>query len=301
MLASTPVLSLIAGFALVMLGLSYRWGQNRGFSPQVVLAGAGAAGTLIFGIRGFLLGEFTPLPMPVLIWGTIAGLGQLAAIYLLDAAMKRGAFGLVWCALNLCFIPVAFYSLVFTSEAQSVWQWSAIALAIASIIIASTGKPPAGSATAGVPKSPATAILFAVLLFLLMFCAGLTNVGIKALGVARPPFAASMPRYAEAYLTLLYVILFVGIVLKGVSNRHRAPNFRRAAAPVLTGAAGSVIVLGCFVQAGAAPNVIIFVVSSILSVMGGFIGAAIFFKDPLTPRSWIVITLGLLSVICMAM
>jgi drug/metabolite transporter (DMT)-like permease len=296
--ASTILLAIGSGIAFSMMALAYRWGETKQVRPQMVFWGVAALGAGVFAVRCVLRGEFEWLPFPVLFWAILGALGQYAAIILMQSAMRRGAFGPIWCALTLNFIPVTIFSLAVAGEKQSVGQWLAMVLAIGCVVVAAMD--PGKSAMEKKDENPEekgrfSILAYAVMLLTLMFTNGLLNVGMKHLKLPTSggPY---LPAHMNTFLFMMYITLFTAITIEWLLWRKNVPKLRVAAGPVVVAGVGSLLGVVCLITAGMGPNVIAFVVSSILSVLGGFIGAAVFFKDPLTRTSWTVIALGVASV-----
>ncbi len=298
--ASTLLLAGASGIAFSMMALAYRWGETKHIRAQMVFWGVAAIGSGVFAVRCTWRGEFQSLPWPVIIWAIVGALGQYVAIRVMTAAMSKGAFGPIWCALTLNFIPVTVYALTCTSEHQSAGQWLSMVLAIACVVVAAMdpGKnQPDPNQQKPAPKEKSSTPTYGLMLLTLMLTSGLLNVGMKDL--ASHHFAGPhLPNYSDAFLFLMYLTLFTAITLEWLIARKPIPHLRVAAGPVLLAGVGSLIAMTCLIIAGLAPNVIVFVVTSILSVLGGFLGSRFFFKDPLTRTSWFVIALGVASVGC---
>jgi drug/metabolite transporter (DMT)-like permease len=296
-LAPTILLSTGAGVSFAAMGLAYRWGETKHVRPQMVLWGACVLGAALFLARCIALGQFWQTPPRVVLWAVAGSLGQYVAIVLMGRALKRGTFGPVWCALTLTFIPVAIYTTFFTDEHSSVWRWIAIALAVGCVVVASMD--PSLNKDHAARKHHGS-FLFALLLLMLMFTNGIVNVGLKDLGLPHPPTGPLVPAFRDAFMFILYFVFVIAISIEWLFRRRNIPQLRVVAGPAILCAIGSLLGIGLMTEASSGPSFLPFVISGILSVVGGFLGAAVFFKDKLTWISWLVIALGVASVSCTA-
>jgi len=130
------ILAALSGLSLALIGVAFRLGQSKNVVPLHIATSIGICGALFFGVqmKWSLLAE---IPLFIYIMALIVALGQILAMELTKASLKRGPLSPVWCALNLNFLVVIIYAALVYGEAVRLFQALALISGLLCVIAAS--------------------------------------------------------------------------------------------------------------------------------------------------------------------
>lgn len=298
MITSLPLLAVLAGLSFSLIGVAYRFGQNRGITPIQIIALAGPFCVVFFGAQTHFA-SWTQAPRAVWLWAIAAGMGQYLCLLLVNKALRLGPLSPLWCASNLTFLVTALFAALFLGERISMFQALGLAGGIGAVLAGVWSVSP--SASAARPSAPGRLgqrLEYALILGLLMLCNSLSAIAIKSLNQHTLPAGGdALSQFSGVFTTTIYITLSLGaltdITLRGAWPR---PDRARIGLSALAGG-GSIcgFLLWCF--CATLPAAILFTLSSIASVIGAGLVSVFLFREK-TSRFWfLMMALAVLTVI----
>jgi drug/metabolite transporter (DMT)-like permease len=233
---------------------------------------------LALGIGEFGFGRTT------LLCGLVGGVTYLLALVLTLPAMRQSGVSVSVAVLQLSVLVPVVYAMVAFGERPSAWQTFGLVLAVASLVILSFTTSAAG-ATSEMRFSP-------ILIPLFLVC-GLSGVAMKVFQETGPPgqrMSFNAVLFGMATVANL-AALAVERAWNGAPDEPQPGKLRpvsvAAGVGLLMGAANSGQLICLMLALATAPAVLVFPVSSALSLVANAVVSMLLWKETLRPAGWL--------------
>jgi drug/metabolite transporter (DMT)-like permease len=293
-LLALPILS---GIAFAIVGVAYRRGQQRGVPAMHVVFHMGIWGALFFLIEGEAV-QWREAPALIFGVGLAAGLTQWATAFLIGVTLQLGPLSPMWCALNLTFVPVTLYSAFAFDESVSGIKLLGLALAVASVVLASMRvREPREE----VPRR-VTAPIYGLLLVALLLVNSVMHASIKHLGtVLLPSGETAMDGFRPVFFVCVYLAMIIPIGIEHAMRRDgRAFTKSGWVCGGLAGL-GSIGGVGFLALSAHLPGAVVFTLSAVFSLLGGTLASVLFFGECATPSWWAMMICAVAAVVLVSL
>jgi len=290
------ILAALSGLSLALIGVAFRLGQSKNVVPLHIATSIGICGALFFGaqMKWSLMAE---IPFFIYVMALIIALGQILAMELTKASLKRGPLSPVWCALNLNFLVVIIYAALVYGEAVRLFQALALLSGLMCVIAASNlgdAEKKDGSVVKLNDK-----ILYAVMLILILISNSFVFLTIRDLGSRLVPgYSLS---YLAKYLPNIYFILYLMMALvcgTVVSLQKVRPESRGSLVKLgLMAGGGSIAGLFLLSLCASYPAAFVFTVNGMITILAGTLASVFFFGEKRSTAWYLTIAFGVLAVI----
>lgn len=289
------LLSLLSGMMFGISGIAYRVGTLGNVQPNQCGVGLSVIGFVGFGLLG--LQEWQHLDWRLLLILTVTGCVQYLVMVLLRYALKIGPLSPAWCAVSLGFIPVIIYAAICCGEKLSVFQYVSIAATVGAIVSASFS----GEENNESKKSSSrwNKIVYCIVLLLLLLFNSTLSVTLKL--CSNLTFAGSTVTYKSAcgnvILSLIYFFIMTLGAIDLTLKREWVFNRYACYAPALLAlGACSAFILQLYLV-DRAPAVIVFALSSTVSILTAALLSVGVFKEKITRAWYFTIGFSILAII----
>ncbi len=300
-------LAAASGISFSLMAISYRLGAPKRVTPSHILLVACIMGMAAFGAQS--LGQWTQLPLRVVLLATAAGISQFVLLRLMHWGLKHGPLSPMWCALMLGFIPVILYSAVFLGEALSVKHYFAVAAATGSVlsaafadtIVQALSRRPAPAeiphAERHLHRNLRQSLLYASLLIAILVTNAVASIVVKVLSTAAPNTPSDMERFRYCYLFMLYLFIEIGIIVELATSRTSGAPIRQVLALGSLAGVGTVLGMITLTIYSAGPAAKLFPVSGVSSIVATSVGSVLLFREKMTLGWLLSVGLGVATII----
>ncbi len=289
-------LAALAGLSLALIGIAFRMGQVKNVVPLHIATSIGICGAVFFGLQmdWSLIPE---IPLFIYLLALLTALGQILAMELTKASLKRGPLSPVWCALNLNFLVVIIYSAIAYNETISLFQFLALASGILCVVAASNLSDK--SKADHLEMSLRDKSLYAMMLLLILLANSLIFLTIRDLGSRMVPGADIT--YLGKYLPNIYFTLYLmmAILCGGYVSFQKVKPKSTAALVKLGLMAGVGSIAGLFLLSLCAEYAaaLVFTVNGMVTILAGALASVVFFGERRTRAWYVTISFGILAVL----
>lgn len=254
------------------------FGTKNFFKAQTVIFACGSIVLLIFTGN-----PFEELAIETVFYAVIYGALLLTAQYCYTASLKNGNIGICSTVYSLGFVLPTISGCIFWSEPISTFNILGILLVIPAIII--SGKKP------GANKSSGTGYIIP-LIFAMVASGGL---GI----MQKIQQSSAFPQQRNSFIIIAFAVASVVSLIFSLVNLKEngkiAPK-KIVSAGILGSAFAAANLLNTFL-AGKLDSAVFFPILNIGSILFSLISGMILFKEKLTKKDYVVITLGIISIL----
>ena len=296
-MTSAILLSLLSGVLFAAAGIAYRIGTAGNVQPIQCGVGLSFIGFIGFGVIGYDEWQNVDLRLALIL--VFTGVTQYLVIMLLRYAFKLGPLSPVWCAVSLCFIPVIIYAAIGCGERLSIFQYISIAATVGAIVSASCSGDHDKKECENRSTSRVTGIIYGLLLVLLVICNSTLPMTLKI--CSRLTFADSDMTYNEGCGNIILSVVYFFIMTLGAIDLtvRKKWVFNRYAywgsGLLAFGACSAYGVQLSLVDR--APAVIVFALSSTVSILGAALISVLIFKEKVTKSWYFTIGFSILAII----
>ncbi|MDD5582702.1 MAG: hypothetical protein PHS99_05785 [Candidatus Marinimicrobia bacterium] len=290
------LLAALSGLSLSLIGIAFKLGQSKNVVPLHIATSIGICGMIFFGIQAnwTLMKE-----IPLFIYGLalINALGQIIAMELTKASLKRGPLSPVWCALNLNFLVVIIYAAVVYNETIHFFQILALVSGLLCVLAASNlGNDENEKGKKGSLKDK---FLYGFMLIIILFSNSIVFLTIRDLGSRMIP--GENATYLGKYLPNIYFILYamMAIVCGAVVSLQKVkPESTGSLIKLgLMGGVGSIAGLFLLSLCARYPAAFVFTINGMITILAGTLASSFFFGEKRTLAWYLTISFGILAVI----
>jgi hypothetical protein len=290
------VLAAVSGLSLSLIGIAFRLGQSKNVVPLHIATSMGICGMIFFGVQ-MDWGLMKEIPLFIYGLALINALGQIVAMELTKASLKRGPLSPVWCALNLNFLVVIIYAAVVYQEAVHLFQALALVSGLLCVVAASNLENEDGGD--GKETALKDKILYGLMLIIILFSNSIVFLTIRDLGSRMVP--GDVVSYLGKYLPNIYFILYAMMALvcgTVVSFQKIKPESTGTLIRLgLMGGVGSIAGLFLLSLCAPYPAAFVFTINGMITILAGALASVFFFGEKRTTAWYFTIGFGILAVI----
>ncbi len=284
-------LAAASGLFFAIIGVAYRYGEDRRTRPLHILLVASVLGAAFFGLRS--LGQWTSAPPRVWLWGLAAAGTQYALVQLLWVGLRMGPLSPLWCAMMLGFVPIIVMASIGLGEPLTAMDLLAVAAASGCVVAGAFKERPGPENPLSHTRRWRRKLIYGLVLLAAMLLNSTAGLAMKYLNYAPVGLdgVSDAARYGDVFRASLYLALagLLGGQLV-VRRRFGAPLGWALGLGTIAGV-GSVAGLWTLSVASAGPAALVFPLSNVVSILVASAASVTLFPER-ADRVWFA-TVGL--------
>ena len=291
------LITIISGIGFGIIGVMFRYGQNKNVIPIHISMVMGIGGALFFGMQ-VNWNQFFNLPTIVIMLPILSALGNLVSMHFTKVSLGKGPLSPLWVAMNLTFITVIIYSTFMFSEKILPFQYLAIISGIICVSFASTLGNSKPSDTQ--KRSNKDIIIYALALLVVLLGNSAAFVVIKDLSTRVIPLNANMT-YMMEFRNSIYFLMYVSMAITclglALAQKAKPDSYFDLIKIGLIAAIGSIVGMLLLGFAAALPAALIFTINGMVSILVGVIVSVLAFGEKRSKAWYGTVGFGILTVI----
>lgn len=295
------LITIISGIGFGLIGVMFRYGQNKNVIPIHISMIMGIAGAIFFGLQ-VNWEQFFNLPMLIIILPLLTAVGNLIAMHFTKVSLSKGPLSPLWCAMNLTFLTVVIYSTIMFSEKILPFQYVALLTGIICVLMAST----LGDAKSDEnnKRSAKDILIYGSALLIVLLGNSAAFIVIKDLSTRFVTFNNGITYMAE-YRNSIYFIMYVSMAITclglALIQKAKPDSYKDLFIIGSVAAIGSIVGMLLLGFAAALPAALIFTINGMVSILVGVIASVIAFGEKRTKAWYGTVGFGILTVILINM
>lgn len=295
------LLTIVSGIGFGLIGVMFRYGQNKNVIPIHISMIMGIAGAIFFGLQVDWQ-QFWNLPTLVIILPIITAIGNLIAMHFTRISLSKGPLSPLWCAMNLTFLTVVIYSTFMFSEKILPFQFVALITGIICVLLASTL---GNQSSEDKERRPIKDILiYGAALLIVLLGNSTAFVVIKDLSTRTLGLNTAMTYMAE-YRNTIYFLMYLSMAVTCfglvVMQKAKPDSYKDLILIGSVAALGSIVGMLLLGFAAALPAALIFTINGMVAILVGVIVSVIAFGEPRTRNWYGTVAFGIITVILINM
>ena len=295
------LITIISGIGFGLIGIMFRYGQNKNVIPIHISMIMGVAGAIFFGFQ-VNWQQFWSLPTIVIVLPIISALGNLISMHFTKVSLSKGPLSPLWCAMNLTFLTVVIYSTMMFSEKILPFQFVALLTGIICVVLASTLGNQISSDTKD--RSIKDILIYGSALLIVLLGNSTAFVVIKDLSTRTIGMASSATYMAE-YRSAIYFLMYLSMAITcfGLTMMQKAKpdSYKDLFLIGSVAAIGSIVGMLLLGYAAALPAAMIFTINGMVAILVGVIVSVVAFGEPRTRNWYATVAFGIVTVILINM
>jgi drug/metabolite transporter (DMT)-like permease len=291
------LLTIISGIGFGLIGVMFRYGQNKNVIPIHISMVMGLGGALFFGMQ-VNWNQFFSLPTIVIMLPILSAMGNLVSMHFTKVSLNKGPLSPLWVAMNLTFLTVIIYSTFMFSEKILPFQYLALISGIICVSFASTlGNSESSDKQ---KRSRKDVIIYALALLVVLLGNSAAFVIIKDLSTRVIPLNSSMTymmEYRNSIFFLMYISMAVTCFSLAVAQKAKPNSYFDLFKIGLVAAVGSIVGMLLLGFAARLPAALIFTINGMVSILLGVIVSVVAFGEPRTKAWYGTVGFGILTVL----
>jgi len=291
------LITIISGVGFGLIGVMFRYGQNKNVIPIHISMVMGIGGALFFGFQ-VNWNQFFSLPTIVIMLPILSALGNLVSMHFTKVSLSKGPLSPLWVAMNLTFLIVIIYSTFMFSENIFPFQYLAIISGIICVSFASTlGNPKSSDKS---KRSNKDIIIYALALLIVLLGNSTAFVVIKDLSTRVIPLSTNMT-YMMEFRNSIYFLMYVSMAITclglTLAQKAKPDSYFDLIKIGLIAAIGSIVGMLLLGFAAALPAALIFTINGMVSILVGVIVSVLAFGEKKSEAWYGTVGFGILTVL----
>jgi len=291
------LITIISGIGFGLIGVMFRYGQNKNVIPIHISMVMGIGGALFFGVQ-VNWNQFFNLPTIVIMLPILSALGNLVSMHFTKVSLSKGPLSPLWVAMNLTFLTVIIYSTFMFSEKILPFQYLAIISGIICVSFAST----LGNLNSGdkLKRSNKDIIIYALALLIVLLGNSAAFVVIKDLSTRVISLNTNMTYMMEFRISiyfLMYVSMAITCLGLTLAQKAKPDSYFDLIKIGSIAAIGSIVGMLLLGFAAALPAALIFTINGMVSILVGVIVSVLAFGEKKSKAWYGTVGFGILTVL----
>ena len=291
------LITIISGIGFGLIGVMFRYGQNKNVLPIHISMVMGIGGALFFGVQ-VNWNQFFSLPTIVIMLPILSALGNLVSMHFTKVSLSKGPLSPLWVAMNLTFLTVIIYSTFMFSEKILPFQYLAIISGIICVSFAST----LGNSKSSdkLKRSNKDIIIYALALLIVLLGNSAAFVVIKDLSTRVIPLNTDMT-YMLEFRNSIYFLMYVSMAITcfglTIAQKAKPDSYFDLIKIGSIAAIGSIVGMLLLGFAAALPAALIFTINGMVSILVGVIVSVVAFGENRSKAWYGTVGFGILTVL----